>query len=129
MFTDCAYDATGNVVCTYRGMPFQCTENETPEEWAALLGAIDSGEVVVADHEPIPVVPPTPSEILAANTDTFIGLSKQASVAMTPLLISLQLGDATAAETAAAKAWQTYSRALKIVDLTAFNPDWPATPS
>lgn len=128
MFTDCSYDASGNVVCIYRGMPFQCTENETPEEWVVLQAAIDAGVVVVADYQPTPVVPPTPAEILAANTDTMVDLSNQASIAMTPLLLSLQLGDATAAETASAKAWQSYSRSLKAVDLTAASPDWPTIP-
>ncbi|NUU37620.1 tail fiber assembly protein [Pseudomonas sp. C2B4] len=38
---------------------------------------------------------------------------------MTPLLLSLQLGNATEDETASAKTWQAYSRALQGVDLTA----------
>ncbi|QBR31898.1 MULTISPECIES: tail fiber assembly protein [Pseudomonas] len=129
MFTDCSYDSTGQIVCIYRGMPFQCTEKETPDEWIALQAAINSGDVVVANYEPIPVVPPTPEEILAANTDTFSALKSQASIAMTPLLLSLQLGDATAAETASAKAWQAYSRALTAVDLTKSEPSWPSLPS
>lgn len=60
MFTDCAYDATGNVVCTYRGLPFQCTENETPAEWLMLQAAIDAGEVSVAAYSPPLEVPPVP---------------------------------------------------------------------
>jgi len=64
MFTDCVYDATGHVVCTYRGLPFQCTENETPEEWRSLQAAIDTGDVVVGPYCPPPVgPPPTPEEL------------------------------------------------------------------
>lgn len=75
-----------------------------------------------------PVEPPTSDEILAANVEAFSALKNQASLAMTPLLLSLQLGDATAAETAAAKKWQAYSRALRAVDLTVDKPAWPVAP-
>lgn len=129
MFTNCAYDQAGCIVCNYRGMPFQCTEKETPVEWLALKAAIEAGDVVVGEYKPVPVVPPTEVEILAANTETFLALKGQASMAMTPLLLSLQLGDATAAETASARLWQSYSRALLAVDLTKAEPLWPALPS
>lgn len=47
---------------------------------------------------------------------------------MTPVLVSLNLGDATDAETVVARAWQDYYRALQAVDLTAIDPQWPAYP-
>lgn len=78
---------------------------------------------------PPPVIPPTPEEILQYNTITQESLLGQASQAMAPVLVSLQLGDATDAETTTAKAWQAYYRALKVVDLTVESPAWPAIPS
>lgn len=76
-----------------------------------------------------PVVAPTAAEILAANQLTQASLLAQASQAMAPVLVSLQLGDATTAETATAKAWQTYYRALQAIDLTVESPTWPTIPS
>lgn len=76
---------------------------------------------------PLPV-PPTPEEILAANTAAQAYMLSEASKAMTPLLLSLQLGDATAEETASARAWQAYYRKLQVVDLTAEFPAWPVAP-
>lgn len=70
----------------------------------------------------------TPEEILSQNVTLQEGFLRRASQAMTPLLLSLQLGDATAEETASAKAWQSYSRDLKVVDLTAPDPAWPNAP-
>jgi len=55
-------------------------------------------------------------------------LMNAASQAMTPLLVSLQLGDATAAETARARLWQSYCRALMAVDLSSDSPEWPDLP-
>ncbi|WP_242173473.1 MULTISPECIES: tail fiber assembly protein [unclassified Pseudomonas] len=75
-----------------------------------------------------PFPPPSSQENLAANTDRQEALLKSASQAMTPLLMSLQLGDATDEETASAKAWQGYCRALKAVDLLAQSPSWPDKP-
>lgn len=51
-----------------------------------------------------------------------------ASQAMAPILVSLQLGDATDEETLNAKAWQEYYRALKLVDVTLADPVWPDAP-
>ncbi|MBH3405684.1 tail fiber assembly protein [Pseudomonas glycinae] len=71
----------------------------------------------------------SPEETLSMNKVTQTTLQAQASESMTPLLLSLQLGDATEEETALAKKWQAYSRALKTVDLTAKNPKWPSVPA
>lgn len=72
---------------------------------------------------------PVPPEHATANAATKSALQAAASQAMTPLLLSLQLGNATDAETALAKLWQTYSRALQGVDPTASSPDWPVLPT
>jgi len=42
--------------------------------------------------------------------------------------VSLQLGDATDAETVKAKAWQQYYRDLNLVDITVADPVWPVLP-
>ncbi|MFL1502094.1 tail fiber assembly protein [Pseudomonas sp. S191] len=75
-----------------------------------------------------PFPPATAEEILAANISTQTVLAADASRAMTPLLLSLQLGDATDEEVEAARTWQAYSRTLKAVDLTAQSPTWPDKP-
>jgi hypothetical protein len=84
------------------------------------------GELVAPP--PPPVTPPTLEEITAANTAFQSMLIYQASQAMAPVLVSLQLGDATDDETVIAKEWQAYYRALKLVDVSAVNPDWPRAP-
>ncbi|WP_336341755.1 tail fiber assembly protein [Pseudomonas atacamensis] len=71
----------------------------------------------------------TPEEIYATNRSNQSALQAQASTSMTPLLLSLQLGDATEVETSLAKSWQAYSRALKEVDLNVQNPAWPSPPA
>jgi hypothetical protein len=76
---------------------------------------------------PVPYQP-TPQEILAANQAIQAGLLTQASQAMAPILVSLQLGDVTSDETMNAKAWQVYYRALKLVDVSVALPAWPVTP-
>lgn len=78
---------------------------------------------------PPPVIPPTPAEILQANQNAQSMLLYQASQAMTPVLVSLQLGDATDDETVYAKEWQAYYRALQAVDLTIESPEWPEPPT
>jgi len=76
-----------------------------------------------------PVPPPSAADILTLNTSTQAALLTAASQAMTPLLLSLQLGNATADETAQAKAWQTYYRAVQAIDLTVQSPTWPTQPA
>lgn len=75
-----------------------------------------------------PFPPPTPEQILQANQSQQSYLLSLASQAMAPILVSLQLGDATDDETTNARAWQSYYRALKVVDMTAPTPDWPQPP-
>lgn len=77
---------------------------------------------------PPPVIPPTPEEILLRNQQTQTNLVTMAAQEMAPILVSLQLGDATDDETVIAKEWQSYYRALKAVDLTVEDIQWPERP-
>lgn len=76
---------------------------------------------------PVPHVP-TPQEILIKNSNEQSELINIAAQSMAPIMVSLQLGDATDDETVIARAWQAYYRALKLVDITVANPDWPVAP-
>lgn len=84
---------------------------------------------VAIEQIPYSSIPPTPEQILAANQNKQNQLLNDASRAMAPVLVSLNLGDATDDETAIAKEWQAYYRALKLVDLSAASPDWPEPPA
>lgn len=77
---------------------------------------------------PPEVIPPTPEEILIINQSHQSWLLNQASQQMAPVLVSLQLGDATDEETVVAREWQAYYRSLQLVDLTVSDPAWPAIP-
>jgi hypothetical protein len=70
----------------------------------------------------------TAEEILSSNQLRLLSLQSNASRVMTPLLVSLQLGEATDSEKALAKLWRDYSRELKAVDLTNSGPIWPFMP-
>lgn len=72
--------------------------------------------------------PITPEQILWNNTNDFVFKTDIAARAMAPILVSLQLGDATDDETLRAKAWQEYYRSLRLVDLTVTDPAWPTPP-
>ena len=63
-----------------------------------------------------------------ANKAEHARLLSKASVAMTPLLVSLQLGDASDEETLLAQAWQQYYRDLKATNLLSENVVWPTPP-
>lgn len=78
-----------------------------------------------------PYSPPKPSkqEQLEANKARYEALSGSVSVALTPLLVALQLGDATEEEISLATTWQSFYRELKAVDITASNISWPTLPS
>ncbi|MHC8326143.1 tail fiber assembly protein [Pseudomonas sp. LB1P83] len=77
---------------------------------------------------PVPYQP-SPEEIQAANETQRSALMTQASQAMAPILVSLQLGDATDDETVKARAWQAYYRALQVVDVSVATPGWPLAPA
>jgi len=70
-----------------------------------------------------------PAAILKAKQDQKDALIAAASQAMVPILVSQQLGNATDAETATAKAWQAYYRSLQLVDITVDSPAWPDVPA
>ena len=63
---------------------------------------------------PLPVIPPTPEEIMAINQSQQSWLLSQASQKMAPVLVSLQLGDATDEETVIVRTWQAYYRSLQV---------------
>ncbi len=88
------------------------------------LGWLIDGEGFSA---PIPYQRST-EEIRAENKSTFDALAASASVAMTPLLMSLQLGNASDEEKVKATLWQDYSRRLNEVNLGSEKPVWPITP-
>lgn len=70
----------------------------------------------------------TAEQIFELNSSVEAELSSAASLAMTPLLLSIQLGNSTDEEKNRAKEWQAYYRALKAVDLGVESPGWPETP-
>lgn len=72
---------------------------------------------------------PSPEEILSQNQIRQAAFKTTASIAMTPYVLSLNLGEATDAETVLAKAWQAYYRALDAVDMTIADPAWPVAPA
>ncbi|MBB1614541.1 hypothetical protein A9978_19065 [Pseudomonas sp. UMC65] len=75
-----------------------------------------------------PVPPKTPEQILAENKSVQGNLLTQAALAMAPIVAMITIGDATDAETASAKEWQDYYRALRLVDVSVESPEWPIAP-
>jgi hypothetical protein len=71
--------------------------------------------------------PPTQEQIIASNKERQLALMNEASQAMTPVLMALQL-DASAEVTTKARAWRDYYQHLEVVDLTVAEPAWPQTP-
>lgn len=84
------------------------------------------GDDGVIGKRPFP--PPTGEQIIERNTSIRDKLKIEASQAMAPVLVSLQLGDATDDETVIAKQWQEYYRGLTQVDLSVPEPEWPVKP-
>jgi len=81
-------------------------------------------------HAPVPYVP-SPAEIEAQRESYRQQLKNDAAIAMTPILVSLNLGDATDEETVKAKAWQSYYRDLTALQISGEGdePDWPSPPA
>ncbi|NWB89442.1 tail fiber assembly protein [Pseudomonas gingeri] len=75
----------------------------------------NQGEVDDTDPRYLVFLDPssTPAAILKAKQDQKAALLVSASQAVTPVFLALQLGDATDAETVAAKAWRDYYTALQ----------------
>lgn len=82
------------------------------------------GDALEAHLHPVP----TPAQIIMWNGNEQLARTDEAARVMAPILVSLQLGDATDEEATTAKAWQAYYRALKAVDITVTNPAWPEKP-
>ncbi|KAF2410506.1 virus tail fibre assembly protein, lambda gpK [Pseudomonas antarctica] len=104
----------------------------TNEDWSTLLVGQSEGKIISKNAHGVPFlkdVPlPSDEEILLINKTKQAELQLKASQAMTPLLLSLQLGNASNAEKELAKLWQAYSRDLSAVDLSAPAPTWPTAP-
>jgi hypothetical protein len=96
---------------------------QDPEVWPGLL------EVEDDDPRYVQFIKPFEPDLALIAADTRDSLLVGASQAISPLLLALQLGNATDAETASAKAWQSYVRALKALDLTADPIAWPKQPA
>lgn len=98
-----------------------------------LTNGESNGQIIVRGADGKPTLadppPPTPEQIANRNAITQSNLLEDASRKMAPVLVSLQLGDATDQETGIAKSWQAYYRALKLVDLTVASPAWPDPPA
>jgi hypothetical protein len=95
---------------------------EVPDDFAMTPGAAKYVDGVWQVYSP-------PIDYTADNTATRDALLTQASVAIAPLQMAVSLGEATDAETASAKAWVAYSRAVKAIDLAQASPVWPAQPT
>lgn len=67
-------------------------------------------------------------DIIRVNSQTYEALRLSAISAMTPLLLAIQLNNATDKELEDAKTWQQYYRELLSVDPTTINPTWPTLP-
>ncbi len=98
---------------------------QDPEVWG------NQGQIDADDPRYLAFMTPqsTPEVILKAKQYQKDALLLAASQAMPPLFLALQLGDATDAETVAAKAWRDYYTALQTVDITVDSPHWPIAPS
>lgn len=74
---------------------------------------------------------PTPEEIAGQRENYRQQLIREASIAMAPVLLSLNLGDANDDETVTAKAWQSYYRDLMALQISGEGdePEWPSPPA
>lgn len=68
------------------------------------------------------------SDPMAAGKPSLNSLLAEASSAISPLLLSIQLGEATQEEIELAKRWQDYVRQLKLVDIASSPVSWPEKP-
>lgn len=106
----------------------------TDEEWVKAYTTAGYSIVNQVLTPPAPMTDAQISEIqaaatLAGNTATQKDLLSAAVQAMTPLLLALQLNNATAAQKASAISWQSYYTEVQAVDLTQSSPAWPTTPA
>lgn len=97
-----------------------------PSDSASIGWSYVSGEFVAPPEPELP--PPSPEEILAANTGVRDSLLTSATLAIAPLQDAVDLDMATEAEVAALKKWKQYRVAVNRVVLTESNPTWPTTP-
>jgi len=78
---------------------------------------------------PAPAMPPpTPEQILGTNTATRNQYLAAAALAIAPLQDAVDIGEATADDTAMLTKWKQFRVAVNRVDLTLASPTWPAPP-
>lgn len=133
-----AYDAQRNVIGFYDSDIGPVPDGTkavaiTDDQWQMLLMGQAVGKHAALDLNLSPILldplPPTPDQIVAMNTARREDLLQQASTALVPLQMAIVLGEATDAETALAKVWVAFTRAVKAIDLTVTNPTWPTLPA
>lgn len=132
-FSDCRFDATGAIVCTYRGLPFQASEAETPDEWRELQGLIEAGEVIVEAYVPPPK--PTKKE-LTAQAEAAGRARRDAELAETDFVVNRhrdqeEMGIETTLSDEEYRGWLQYRQSLR--DITEqegwpLSVVWPAEP-
>jgi len=134
MFDDCIYDGTGAVLCTYRGYPFQCSELETPDEWAQIQGLVASGDIEIAPY----VAPAAPtSEAVAAFDAATVKVQRDALLAQSDWIVSRHRdqrdsGVPTSLTNDQYVGWLTYRQALRDITLQdgwPSNVSWPTSPA
>lgn len=82
----------------------------------------------IYDGESFSPPPDNTPTIPQQNESMREGFLQQARIAMVPLLMSLQLDNATDDESILAKKWQDYYRALQSVDTSVVDVVWPVRP-
>jgi hypothetical protein len=104
----------------------------TLEQYLALLAAnSQQGKtIVIQDGAVVAIDPPAPSPegILQMNTAARAQLLSIAADSIAPLQDAVDLGVATAGETASLTAWKQYRVAVSRVDMTQAAPAWPSAP-
>lgn len=78
---------------------------------------------------PAPPPTPTPEEVLAANTHMQASLMYVSPQAISDLFMAVDFGEGIDPVTVKARAWQSYYKDLREVDLTVASPEWPKSPA
>lgn len=111
-FQDCVYDANGNIICIYNGLPFQATPDETPDEWAQLQQLIADGQITVAPYVPPP--PPSSAEQWAAYQAFAVAVLQSTDAVIPKVVEAVILGknNFTGADVVAFMQWREQLRAI-----------------
>lgn len=133
MFENCVYDASGAILCTYKGLPFQCSEEHTREQWAQLQDLIADEEVTVAPY--VPPVPPSAAEIIAV-AEANARKQRDALVSQSDWVVNrhrdqIDSNVATSLTPAQYQTWLVYRQALRDISKQSGWPSlvqWPTQP-